>query len=133
MRKGTVAALLLLTAFPASSAPVEDVVCLSCHPNARAQNSESPHLKTRSAEEKSPVSCETCHGDGARHVQEGGGAKSIRSFKGHPAAEVCMTCHQSKHVADWKASRHAQVSVDCIDCHAIHRVKDPQKACKDCH
>ena len=133
MRIRAVAALLILITFPASAAAVEDAVCLTCHPNARSQNPESPHLLVRSAEEKPPVSCEACHGDGGRHVQEGGGAKSIRSFKGQPAAEVCMTCHHSKHVADWKASRHAQVSVDCIDCHTIHRIKDPQKACKDCH
>ena len=132
-RISVLAALLLLTALPARPAPVEDPVCLSCHPDARKQNPESPHLRAASPEDKSPIHCESCHGDGARHVQEGGGASSIRSFKGHGAADVCTTCHKSKHVADWKTSRHAQVSVDCIDCHAIHRVKDPRKACQDCH
>jgi hypothetical protein len=121
MRIGLIAALLLLNAVRASPAPVDDPVCLSCHQNARTQNPDSPHLKVRSPEEKSLLRCETCYGDGARHVQEGGGVQSIRSFKGHPAADLCMTCHHSKHIADWKSSRHAQVSVDCIDCHAIHR------------
>lgn len=123
-------ALLALAAFPGLSKPPKaepagNEACLSCHEKTAAGNPDSPHLR-------SPVRCEACHGDGSKHA-ETGDPKTIRSFKGHPAAELCMSCHQSRHVADWKASRHAQVGVDCIDCHSVHSRKDPQQACKGCH
>jgi hypothetical protein len=79
------------------------------------------------------VRCAACHGDGSRHVETEGDPQAIRSFKGKPAAEVCVPCHQSPHVAEWKASRHAQVGVDCIDCHAVHTARDPGRSCKNCH
>lgn len=110
---------------PQKAGPTGDDVCLSCHGGAVARNPESPHLRP-------PPRCEPCHGDGSKHA-ETGDPKAIRSFKSQPAAEVCVACHQSPHVAEWKASRHAQVGVDCIDCHAVHTRKDPQQACKGCH
>lgn len=99
--------------------------CLSCHEQATARNPDSPHFKAS-------VSCESCHGDGARHA-EAGDPKLIRSFKGNPAAETCVTCHDDQHVKEWKASRHRQVAVDCADCHLVHRVKDAKAACSSCH
>jgi hypothetical protein len=123
-------ALLVIVTLPGAAEtqkaePSGNEVCLSCHEKTAAGNPESPHLR-------SPVRCDSCHGDGAKHA-ETGDPKAIRSFKSHPAAEVCMSCHKSRHVADWKASRHAQVGVDCIDCHAVHALKDPKQACKGCH
>ena len=122
--------LVSVAAFPggrsAESAAPGNEACLSCHQEAVARNPESPHWKAPA------VRCESCHGDGAKHAAEGD-PKAIRSFKGKPAAEVCRTCHKDRHVEEWKASRHAQVGIDCIDCHAIHTVKDPKKSCQECH
>jgi hypothetical protein len=112
-------------AAPEKAAPSGDDACLSCHGEAVAGDPQSPHLRP-------PPSCEPCHGDGSKHAKTGD-PKAIRSFKSQPAAEICVTCHQSRHVADWKASRHAQVGVDCIDCHAVHTLRDPQQTCKGCH
>jgi hypothetical protein len=118
--------LLALAASAASPAePPRDEICLSCHQGAVASNPKSPHLQP-------PPRCASCHGDGSKHAGTGD-PKLIRSFKGKPAADVCVTCHQEQHVAEWKASRHAQVGVDCIDCHAIHVMKNPKDSCKSCH
>jgi hypothetical protein len=123
-------ALLNLAVLPGAAAPpqaepVGNEVCLSCHEKIAAGYPESPHLKP-------PVRCESCHGDGAKHA-ETGDPKAIRSFKSQPAAAVCTGCHKSRHIEEWKASRHAQVGVDCIDCHDVHTRKDPQQSCKGCH
>jgi hypothetical protein len=122
----------LFSGRPAVSETVGNEACLSCHREAVARNPESPHLRAPAAGQASAVNCESCHGEGAKHAADGD-PKAIRSFKGKPAADVCGTCHQSPHVAEWKASRHAQVGVDCIDCHAVHSVKDPKKSCQECH
>lgn len=39
-----------------------------------------------------------------------------------PTAAKCIECHAEKTpgiVADWKSSRHAHVSVSCLDCHGV--------------
>lgn len=130
MKPPAVSLLLALAALPATSAagvtePAPSEVCLSCHRTAVTANSKSPHLQP-------PPRCESCHGDGSKHA-ETGDPKAIRSFKGKPAADACMSCHQDQHITEWKASRHAQVGVDCIDCHVIHTAKDPKESCRGCH
>jgi hypothetical protein len=126
MRRSAIAIILALLSSSAVAAdPVANEVCLACHGGVQAGNPASPHLKA-------PVRCESCHGDGARHA-ETGDPKLIRSFKGKPAAEVCTTCHQDQHVAEWKASRHHEVGIDCADCHTAHLQSDPKDSCKRCH
>lgn len=126
MKRSAITILLALLPWTALAAdPVANEVCLTCHGSATTGNPDAPHFKT-------PVRCESCHGEGARHA-ESGDPKLIRSFKGKPAADVCTTCHQDQHVAEWKASRHHEVGVDCTDCHAVHNPKDPKASCKSCH
>lgn len=127
-------ALLILAtlsgAHRGSSEVKANEACLACHEDAVKSHPDSPHFQPP---EGKAVSCESCHGDGSRHIEAGGDPKAIRSFKGNPGAKVCTTCHQSPHVEEWKASRHAQVSVDCIDCHVVHKIKDPKQSCQGCH
>jgi hypothetical protein len=123
MRSSVAVIVLALSLWLPAAAGAAD--CLSCHEQATARNPDSPHFKA-------PVSCESCHGDGVRHA-ETGDPKLIRSFKGNPAAETCVTCHDDQHVKEWKTSRHRQVAVDCADCHAVHGVKDAKAACSSCH
>lgn len=124
--------LLLLALLPwagvavLATEPAAADACLSCHEQAVTRHPASPHFKA-------PVLCGSCHGDGARHA-ETGEAKLIRGFKGgQPAAAVCTTCHTGQHITEWKASRHYQVGVDCVDCHTVHLVKDVKESCKGCH
>jgi len=124
MRRWLLIAAAILPLSPAALA-VENDTCLTCHPQVATGNPRSPHLRP-------PVRCESCHGDGARHA-ESADPKLIRSFKGNPAAAVCTTCHQDQHVAEWKASRHHEVGIDCADCHAVHAEKNPKETCKSCH
>jgi hypothetical protein len=117
--------LILLPSAAFAADPVANEVCLTCHDHATTGHPSSPHFKA-------PLRCESCHGDGAKHA-ESGDPKLIRSFKGKPAADTCTSCHKDQHVAEWKASRHHEVGVDCADCHAVHVQKDPKASCKSCH
>lgn len=61
------------------------------------------------------------------------------------AGQACITCHQTSSpgiVTDWRASRHAENSVGCIDCHGTRHLsaEDADKAgvagpetCHACH
>ena len=98
---------------------------------------------------KSPANaegCESCHGDGADHIQKGG-AKGMDIFvfskrQGDPAAKTakCTECHgETRSLAFWDMSRHKASGVSCDSCHTVHsgrkmNLKTPQPdLCLACH
>lgn len=70
-------------------------------------------------------SCESCHGPGKEHVENGGDKSKIVSFKGRNAKEnsaSCMQCHsQTSDHATWRGSKHESAGVSCLDCHGVHQ------------
>jgi DmsE family decaheme c-type cytochrome len=114
--------------------PVGDETCRTCHEDVGQGMEGNVHARIQPFEVQGHrVGCEGCHGAGSRHVEEGGDPQFIRTFDEGTSVQACMECHDTKHVAEFRASIHALSQVDCMDCHAIHTDKEPLNACQTCH
>ncbi|WP_245615478.1 DmsE family decaheme c-type cytochrome [Afifella pfennigii] len=84
------------------------------------------------------MECETCHGPGSSHVNNGGGrndigAGVIRSFrKDDPRSKpsdinaVCLTCHEKGDRTYWQGSTHQTRNVACTSCHTVMKRTSPK-------
>lgn len=118
------------------------VACADCHDQAKAFTS-NPHARGEVKNGQVPNAvCETCHGDGAAHIEAGGDPTKIVVPRGLQGAnETCLTCHDAG--TDRKSHRtgmHANsAAVNCFSCHKIHNnnlslVAAPQPVvCGSCH
>ena len=79
------------------------------------------------------LSCQTCHGEGAKHI-EAAGDKSNPGFATiiNPTTAApekvnasCIQCHKDGRMF-WKTGIHANKKLSCASCHKIHP-KDPTK------
>ena len=86
-------------------------------------------------------SCESCHGNGDKHINDNKKASIISFTKGSaqsPAeqSKQCLSCHQKNPaVSMWKLGVHGKNDVSCNSCHAIHKdnqAKNPE-TCFNCH
>jgi DmsE family decaheme c-type cytochrome len=128
-----VAGLMMAFAANVAAAPPGPEVCKGCHEPYFNSIAATPHGKA--AHPMSPAAgagCATCHGDGTKHVEAGGG-KGVGGIinpaaKGMPAAEkdrVCLACHDtSRHLAFWDSGKHRKNDVSCTNCHSTHGGKD---------
>jgi len=119
----------------ALAAPPGPEVCKGCHEPYFNSMANSVHGKT--GHPMSPASgagCATCHGDGTKHVEAGGG-RGVGGIvnpgsKSIPAAEkdrICLTCHESsRHLAFWDSGKHRKNDVTCTNCHSLHGGQDSQ-------
>ena len=124
---------LLAFAGRAEAAPPGPEVCKGCHEAQFNSIAVTPHGKAKHP--MSPAAnagCATCHGDGTKHVEAGGG-KGVGGIinpgaKSMPAAEkdrVCLACHDSsRHLAFWDSGKHRKNDVSCSNCHSTHGGKD---------
>jgi DmsE family decaheme c-type cytochrome len=117
-------------ALPASAAQPEDrsQACKGCHEPYFESYAKTTHAKK--GHPRTPANanaCESCHGDGAAHMQAGGGkgVGNLRVFTKKTPADarsgVCLTCHDSnRHLAFWDSGKHKKNDVACNDCHLLH-------------
>jgi DmsE family decaheme c-type cytochrome len=115
------AAALLAMVFggaPAAAQEPQDrsAECGVCHEELVAAFALTPHALDRAT----APSCETCHGDGAKHMDEGGDVSLIGRPQGAQGAERCLACHADTAHALNRGQAHARSEVWCFDCHAIH-------------
>jgi DmsE family decaheme c-type cytochrome len=110
----------------AAGAPDADV-CKGCHEAYVVDFEKSIH--GQKGHPRSPANaggCSICHGDGAAHVNAGGGRGSIKNpaSKKIPAGEqsaACLTCHEgARQLAFWDSGQHKKQDVSCNNCHSIH-------------
>jgi DmsE family decaheme c-type cytochrome len=121
-------------------------VCMECHMDAHATYAGSIHAKEAISD--APANrrqCESCHGPGSLHVEQGGGRNTgIIGFRQNEDSQIreaqCLACHgSSQHIAFWDLSRHRAAGVSCNNCHQVHapvhaQLKMPQKdLCFSCH
>ena len=135
------AGLLALPAVaPATAADPETEpgaeVCAVCHEDLAARMRGTAH----GLDAADRPSCETCHGDGSRHVEEGD-PELIRVPQGAAMSSLCLDCHRGTD-HDGTTGAHGSVDVHCDSCHRVHPdspshgrllVDDAAALCASCH
>jgi DmsE family decaheme c-type cytochrome len=118
-------------------------VCATCHTDEAKSFTTNPHAKMVYLHAANGMTCENCHGPGQAHVDSGGDAKKIFSFKTASATEVtekCLGCHAGVH-PNFERSPHAKAGLSCVSCHSVHDSKTPEnlltaaqpQLCYQCH
>ncbi len=129
----------------ASAAPV----CADCHGDQVKAFASNPHARYRNKKGDPPPDpnaiCETCHGDGTKHMEAGGDASLIHTLKGVSGSQDCLSCHDTKtnpHQSFETGFHSNSASVNCLSCHSIHQpaprtehllAKAPGELCATCH
>jgi DmsE family decaheme c-type cytochrome len=116
------AAVAGLLAGGAAAATSED--CAICHEDLVAAFALTPHALDR----PDAPGCESCHGDGTQHMDEGGDPSLIRYPKGAEGAAMCLGCHAGTSHAFNRGAVHARAEVHCFSCHRIHPDDTPAPA-----
>src|ERR1017187_4797873 len=71
--------------------------CVQCHDKEYKEYKLSSHYRIFVKDDKTGAEgCETCHGPGSIHVDNGGGKGSIINPKRDP--EICFNCHTDKKI-----------------------------------
>ncbi|MCP2605258.1 DmsE family decaheme c-type cytochrome [Candidatus Aminicenantes bacterium AH-873-B07] len=117
--------------------------CKECHENIFKSFKLTIHGKIADFEAKGQIiGCESCHGPGSAHVEEGDPEKivSLKKLTPEERSTVCLKCHKGGYQISWFSSTHAMSNISCTDCHSPHqtegkfllKAKDP-KLCYECH
>ncbi|HEY1255947.1 MAG TPA: DmsE family decaheme c-type cytochrome [Terracidiphilus sp.] len=116
-------------------------VCANCHKEIAKGFEDNPHSRARMPNGKS-VTCESCHGSGKAHEQDGNAASIFNPSTAAAKAvdEKCQACHASGHI-NFENSSHGKGNVSCIGCHSIHAAEAPRhllklaqpELCYQCH
>ncbi|MCK4762701.1 MAG: DmsE family decaheme c-type cytochrome [Candidatus Aminicenantes bacterium] len=127
-------------ALAAAEGFVGDKVCLECHDDVMENYEKNVHYRIQDFELKGlKKGCESCHGPGAAHAEEGDAAKifTFKSASAEAASAACLKCHRTMRASDWHLSDHAPDEVACSKCHPIHKGKSVIKSdpylCMACH
>jgi len=109
--------------------PSEDYVgseaCKDCHEDQFKAFSHTPHsrLSANNSWKGKVTGCESCHGPGKAHLEEGD-PKKIISFKtksSKETSETCLGCHAGKEDHNnFRRGEHWRNDVGCVDCHTSH-------------
>jgi DmsE family decaheme c-type cytochrome len=95
--------------------------CAQCHEDQVASFDNSTHAQAWHSDK---LACESCHGDPTKHLENGGGQETMRSFaKLSPteASDVCLNCHEKTgNQSHMRQSEHMLSGVSCITCHDVH-------------
>jgi predicted CXXCH cytochrome family protein len=133
---GAAAAVLLFLGSCASfngavMAPVEipganyvgNRACAECHSNFTRIFPASPHARIHLEEARlqGQTGCESCHGPGSKHLQEGGGRGK---FIVNPGKEpgICLQCHLETQSQFHLPQHHPVLEgrMNCVQCHDPH-------------
>ena len=123
------------------AAYVEDETCANCHEELIEEFGKTIHGRIADFETKEVrKGCQACHGPGSIHSEEGE-VEKILSFKNlnpQEASAVCLNCHTTKGLMQWRGSEHDLQDITCTNCHRVHQEKtqmikaDPE-VCYECH
>lgn len=110
--------------------------CVTCHDDKQqGQWTKTPHAMK--ADPRSPAAkqgCESCHGPGAKHVEDPGTHK-LKNLRATGQAsvinETCTTCHSRQNHVLWAGSQHETRGLACSTCHSVHSPKSEDKQLKE--
>ena len=117
------------------SDPSED--CAVCHEDLVADFQKTVHA----IDGQGGPTCVTCHGDGSRHMDEGGDTSLISKPQGVDGEMLCLSCHRNTQAMFSKRSVHSGAAVNCSSCHKVHTTGASPKMldttanelCASCH
>ena len=99
--------------------------CKDCHEDQFKAFSHTSHaqLINISSWKNKVTGCESCHGPGKAHIEEGD-PKKIISFKNKSSKEIsetCLGCHSGKEEHNnFRRGEHWRNDIGCTDCHSTH-------------
>lgn len=98
--------------------------CLKCHVEATRSFAISTHGKAAQfLKGGQSATCDTCHGDGKKHVESGRPRDILTPEKlpAERATAMCLNCHnRDQSHASWQGSSHDRKDMSCISCHKEH-------------
>ena len=103
--------------------------CKDCHEDQFKAFSHTSHaqLSTISSWKGKVTGCESCHGPGKAHIEEGDPTKII-SFKTKSSKEIsetCLGCHAGREEHNnFRRGEHWRNDIGCTDCHSSHCSRD---------
>lgn len=117
---------------------VGDAECLDCHDDVADAFASNIHMLN--AETPGRV-CESCHGPGSVHAEEGEAESMVNPATEYSAVagNTCLDCHNGADFQSISSSAHHEVADGCSDCHAVHGtsenllVAQGNDLCVDCH
>ncbi len=126
-----------------------DETCMECHEEIYEGFWKNIHgikgdPRTPAAQHGGFV-CESCHGPGSVHAEEGEGGNiiALNARSKTPATQkndVCLNCHSKGKVARWKNSTHDTRALSCANCHNVHQdyprymtKRTQTEVCTPCH
>jgi DmsE family decaheme c-type cytochrome len=121
----------------AAAGTVGQDTCLGCHDD---KDDEGPFMKSAhasKADSRSPAAklgCESCHGPGAKHVEDPATnkLKNLRSTgQAGVINETCTSCHSRQNHVLWEGSQHETRGLACSSCHSVHSPKSEDKQLKE--
>lgn len=132
--------IVVAVALPAV-AQYDDSDCAICHEETAAAFLKTGHARAPGFDGK--TDCQSCHGPGDAHIDEGGDPEKIvrlQTLSSGESSKICLTCHQrqEKHFSA-RQGIHPLGDVGCIDCHNPHsdaRAMLPTRGtelCSECH
>ena len=132
---------LAMPDMPEGATYVGSETCGNCHEELAQQFGSTIHGRIAEFEVMgSMTGCESCHGPGSLHQEEGDSSKIIYYSELEPehSTAMCLKCHDDGNQMIWRGSEHHMSNVGCTDCHKVHLSKGILKAedpelCYGCH
>ena len=139
---------------PAQTKPVAQAVkpivvgakCAQCHQEIVDSYALDAHGKSgKFLRDARATSCESCHGDGTKHIDtlEAKDIANPPKMTTAQANESCLQCHaRDRNHETWRGSPHDRQDISCLTCHSAHHAKQPEMmlskltvedTCLSCH
>jgi DmsE family decaheme c-type cytochrome len=128
------------TTAPVVAESVGSEVCMVCHEDVAAAFGETAHAVAPGWDAE--TGCESCHGPGSAHVEdgEGGAIQNPRDLDPRASSDTCIACHQQQHSQfNLRQGIHNLSDVACVDCHNAHATTrkmlrgNGTSLCSNCH